>query len=654
MYEDRRETFSIKDIFLQLLFIILLVFILIWLFPTKGYLEKKLDGINAGIDEKLQPLYTRLFTDNILTMKDAAKSYFTTPRLPQEVGDKVTMTLKEMYAKGLLLELVDSNNNACDPNKSYIELTKTEEEYQMKVTLSCSDKEAYVIEYLGCYDYCNGLLCTKEESTQNRTKDGTPARTYTCKYVNGQYWGPNGTIVDQTTYIQQCNTPTPEPTYSCKYVGGKYWGINATVVDQETYDRECNYTPPTTYTCKYVNGEYWGKNSTVVDEATFKKDCDIPTPEPVYTCKIVDGEYWGAYATKVSQATYELQCNSSKRYRYQYVLQIGGKCSGYGAWSEWTTNRIEENSNTKVQTKTEKVLDHYKQVYGVVDVKYKDEAYYEDVHYGYSTRTVKRTKTYDYTTETTTTVLSYAERTYRTTATYDYIYTTKTVGTGSASTSSSSSSGHWVDAGTTSSTHPLSSTSTTRYTETGRETSLACAGCETVTTYYYKVEKYQGGGGGGGSTGTTTVTTKSCPSGTVDMGSGCIVSTDKTEKYCPTGTDNGSGCVVTTTKKFCANGLTDTGSGCQSISYEKQKYCSVNGTDTGSDCVVKVKKTKRVQELIYGYTNGEAVYKNVTYYRSATRTCTNGSIDYQWSESDNDQTLKSKGYTLTGLKEEIK
>ena len=42
MYEDRRETFTVKDVFLQLLFIVLLVFILIWLFPTKGYLERKL------------------------------------------------------------------------------------------------------------------------------------------------------------------------------------------------------------------------------------------------------------------------------------------------------------------------------------------------------------------------------------------------------------------------------------------------------------------------------------------------------------------------------------------------------------------------------------------------------------------------------------
>src|SRR5574344_1045197 len=175
MYEDRKETFSIKDLFLQLLFIVLLVFILIWLFPTKGYLEKRLDGIQSSVNSQLQPLYTRLFTENLLTMKEAAKGYYTTPRLPQNVGDKVTMTLGEMYEKGLLLELVDSNNKACDTTKSNVELTKLEDEYELKTTLSCSDKEAYVIEYLGCYDYCNGKLCSKVTPT-------TPTVTTKYKY----------------------------------------------------------------------------------------------------------------------------------------------------------------------------------------------------------------------------------------------------------------------------------------------------------------------------------------------------------------------------------------------------------------------------------------------------------------------------------------
>lgn len=498
MYEDRRETFTVKDVFLQLLFIVLLVFILIWLFPTKGYLERKLDGIESSIDGKLQPLYTRLFTDNIITMKDAAKSYFTNPRLPQNVGDTAKLTLSDMYEKGLLLDLVDSNNKSCDATKSYVEVTKMDEEYQMKVTLSCSDKEAYIIEYMGCYDYCNGL-CTKEEAEIIRT-GGTP-------------------------------TPTPTPD----------------------------------------------------------------------------------------------------RYRYQYVLTTGGSCTKYGSWSDWTTNVIEENSNTKVETKTEKVVDHYEKEYKVVDTKYVDQVYYEDVYYGYSTKTIKKTTTYNYTTTTTTQVLSYGTRTIQKTTVYDYKYTQVATGV------------NWVDAGRTESRNALSDTATAQYSLISTRQELDCTNaCRYVNIYVYSVKKAV----------PVYTTTKECTKGT-DNGSGCVVVDYVTENYCPTGTDNGSGCVITNVDKKCAQG-TDTGSGCQVVEYVKQNYCSSNGTDTGSGCVVKVKKTKKVAELVYGWVDSDkAVYKNVTYYRSASRTCTGATVDYKWSESNNDASLKAQGYTLTGVTEKI-
>lgn len=478
MYEDRKETFSIKDLFLQLLFIVLLVFILIWLFPTKGYLEKKLDGIQSGMDEKLKPLYTRLFTDNILTMKEAAKSYFTTPRLPQNVGDTVKMTLAEMYDKALLLELVDSNNNACDANKSYVELTKKEEEYELKVTLSCSDKEAYVIEYLGCYDYCEGTICSKKE----------------------------------------------------------------------------------------------------------------------------EHEYTG-----------------NKKYRYKYVLTVGGTCSGYGSWSNWKTSKIEENSNTKVETKT---------VSEVVDTIYKDVKYLEDVHYGYSTRTIKRTTNYEYDVEETTKTYTYDTVVERHVTPYDYIVTKTLVDV------------KWIDQGVKKFSYPPVPTATTKYVAVANPSNSDCGNsCLEDDSLYYRVYKAEN----------VYSETKKCPEveGITDTGTGCIVATDVTVKKCTRANsrDTGSGCVVTETVRSCKRkDSVDTGSGCAVVEYYTQQYCAANGKDTGSGCVVQVEKTKTVAEL---------VYKNVTYYRSATRECTSSRTDYQWSTSNADASLKAKGYTLTGDREEI-
>lgn len=98
MYEERRNTFNFKDIILQLLFVVLFVLIMIWLFPTKSYLKDNFVGkeeLNSEISEQLQALYGRLFADNIESMKDAAQGYFTNARLPQKVGDSVTLTLEK-------------------------------------------------------------------------------------------------------------------------------------------------------------------------------------------------------------------------------------------------------------------------------------------------------------------------------------------------------------------------------------------------------------------------------------------------------------------------------------------------------------------------------------------------------------------------------
>ena len=168
MYEERRNTFNFKDIILQLLFVVLFVLIMIWLFPTKSYLKDNFVGkeeLNSEISEQLQALYGRLFADNIESMKDAAQGYFTNARLPQKVGDSVTLTLEEMLEKKLVLSFKDSNNETCNVTNSYVKVTKMDDEYQMKVQLTCSDFSDYIIVYMGCYDYCDSTIC--EPSTPN-------------------------------------------------------------------------------------------------------------------------------------------------------------------------------------------------------------------------------------------------------------------------------------------------------------------------------------------------------------------------------------------------------------------------------------------------------------------------------------------------------
>lgn len=183
MYEERKEKFTVRDIILQVLIVALFVFLLIWLFPTKGFMNKKVD-----------PLLDTIFNTNVMTMKDAAKDYFTLERLPQKEGEKVKLTLGKMLDLKLLLPFVDKYGESCNLDKSYVEVTKKDSEYEMKVYLKCSKQEDYIIVHMGCYDYCLTTICEKKDEEikdsndkpvkpVTPTPDPKPEKKLECKYV---------------------------------------------------------------------------------------------------------------------------------------------------------------------------------------------------------------------------------------------------------------------------------------------------------------------------------------------------------------------------------------------------------------------------------------------------------------------------------------
>lgn len=182
MYEEKKKL-SLRDIIVQLALVILFVLILVWLFPTKGYVDKNYVS-GEEFNNHLEALYGRLFADNVDSMKVAAQSYFTTSRLPKNVGDSVTLTLQDMLDKKMVLPFKDSNNESCDATKSYVQLTKMDEEYQMKVQLTCSDYSDYIIVYMGCYSYCDGLCETPKTPVKpsNPNKPTVNDKKYKYEY----------------------------------------------------------------------------------------------------------------------------------------------------------------------------------------------------------------------------------------------------------------------------------------------------------------------------------------------------------------------------------------------------------------------------------------------------------------------------------------
>ena len=157
---EENRGFTIKDLLIRLVLIIVFIFLLIWLFPMPD----------------LKPLNNQIFADNLDRMKDVAKSYYTVERLPKDFNTSKKMTLKEMLDNKLILPLMDSNGKYCSENDSYIQITKLENEYVIKVYLSCTDKQDYIIEHFGCYDICSDkckeLATTTTKKVTNSTTKG--------------------------------------------------------------------------------------------------------------------------------------------------------------------------------------------------------------------------------------------------------------------------------------------------------------------------------------------------------------------------------------------------------------------------------------------------------------------------------------------------
>lgn len=157
-----------RDLVVKILFLALGVFLILWLMPK----PEKATTQNVNLD----PLLNQIFNQNIQTMKSTAKAYYTVERMPKEYNQKVSMTLGEMLDKHLLLPLIDKNNKECSRTNSYVEVTKQEnDEYMLKVNLSCSDRTDYIIEYIGCYDFCKELSCGKVLKAVSSSPKAVPA-----------------------------------------------------------------------------------------------------------------------------------------------------------------------------------------------------------------------------------------------------------------------------------------------------------------------------------------------------------------------------------------------------------------------------------------------------------------------------------------------
>jgi len=555
------------------------------------------DDSSSDSEKALKAIASQIFSNNIDKMKDAAISYYTDERLPQEVGDSETMTLSDMIGKKIIVPLIDKNNKACDVEKSYVKITKLDEEYILKVNIKDSERDDYILVHLGCYTYCDSYICQKENASvstksskvtdtvpiKGSIHDGeytapkkptkvvpeTPKVTLKCKVKNGIYYGKNGNTVTKNDYKKQCLTI--EQKHYCVKYDGSYYGKNGTVVSASEYKKQCT-TPEEKHICVKYNGKYYGKNGSVVTETEYKKQCTNTeekhycvkydgkyygkngsvVTETKHYCVKYDSKYYGKNGSVVTETEYKKQCTSTVEYIYEYTKTTNTTYSNWTDWSSW--------SKTSCSTKEINCSDSSPSCLKKLQIyKRKEKIGEHEQTYARTRNVIEQTGSYQ---EKACSKYNYVEinkTTYATTTTYTTI--------NNISKSTTSTVGSWKYNGRASYSNPPRDTSTTHYKFVGADYSYCSDTCETLPNYYYDAYTYTGSLSSVSSTkstpstsSTTTTTTGSASCGSYVIKTIPIYGTvTVTEKATRTEPVYGDVCYQSTkTRKIISEGTTKT------------------------------------------------------------------------------------------------
>ena len=240
----------------------------------------------------------QIFRDNLREIKDAAVSYFTNERLPQKIGQKATISLGKMQDEKLVLSVIDSNKKTCDTSKSYVEVTKEKNEYVMKINLSCSDMEDYIIIHLGCYDYCKDNICEKKNEEGITEFEYEYKKTTSCTMSDWSNWGEWTTKREKTSdlkkedvkveTIKKSYTDTKDSivktTYNCDSYGSDYKLEGDKCVKRTSRKEVIDATPSDySYNCNQYPG--YTLNGTKCEKVISSKEViDATKVDAIYTC----------------------------------------------------------------------------------------------------------------------------------------------------------------------------------------------------------------------------------------------------------------------------------------------------------------------------------------------------------------------------------
>ena len=280
MYNEENKSF--KSIFIKIVLVVIAIFVLMILFPTRGFIT------NLFEKKKTTNEIDSNFNSNVIAMATAGSGYFTSSRLPKNTGEEVKLTLKEMFDKKMIVKFTDSTGLTCSTSKSYILVKKETDEYTMKVNLSCTDKTDYIIIHMG-------LDATQFPSTSAARCTFVKNLDDTWTYGEWSSWSTNAIVEDGTNQVE---------TYKKSIQNG-----TKIVTRKETEARPANkYTFSSTGKVYYVCANKYENAGTYNEPVTCIRTITVYSNEPTYNTVT-----YYRYRTKTlvngSKETKESDCN---------------------------------------------------------------------------------------------------------------------------------------------------------------------------------------------------------------------------------------------------------------------------------------------------------------------------------------------------------
>ena len=355
MYEERRDTFSLKDVLLEILLIAIFIFILICIFPARKHIKKLFAGnknksnevvlVSSNDIEKLASKYGKVYANNIINIKDAAIMYYTSENLPEGSEDTKKLTLADMYDKSLILKMTDDKGVECDSKNSYVLVSKDNDEYEMKINLSCGDYDDNIVTKVGNYEYCDTEnICEKKETKLRKSNS-------------------NEVITSNDTNTIKCDEKENKLTVFFDSMGGSHVSDIDICTDDNCDKKDIKLEEPKRdgYIFKgwYIDSEY----SKSIDIKSNKAE-DINSLNIYNIISGIDrGCGYNIDSFTILYAKWQKDGKDENEYVCEYIKKVDG-------WSDWSTKVETKVEHEIIDTKYEEKEDTKSESY---IIKYKEE-----------------------------------------------------------------------------------------------------------------------------------------------------------------------------------------------------------------------------------------------------------------------------------------